>query len=63
VTIEDRSGAAIVPSGELPFGVLDERAPARRSEFSSARLIPYNRWAQDGPTAMRVFLPVVKWSC
>ena len=58
VSIEGLCGPAIVPSGELPFGALDQRPTTGLGERSTARLIPYNRWAQEGPTAMRVFLPV-----
>jgi len=59
VTVECLPGPAILPSGGLPFGALDGPATSARGDLSTAHLIPYHRWAQDGPTAMRVFLPVV----
>lgn len=39
------------------FGHLDGAPAPVRAANLTARLIPYHRWAQDGPTAMRVFLP------
>ncbi len=58
IAVSDSSGSSVEPSGELPFGPLDRHAAQGGAQPRTARLIPYHRWAQDGPTAMRVFLPV-----
>lgn len=56
VTVDALATSDAVPAGP-PFGSRPPR-PAAGSGPTTARLIPYHRWAQDGPTAMRVFLPV-----
>ena len=58
VAVSGHSGSSVYPSGGLPFGPLDLHAAQGGGQPRTARLIPYHRWAQDGPTAMRVFLPV-----
>lgn len=50
--VEDDDDGALVTIGPLP-------SPGVDAACSTARLVPYHRWAQEGPTAMRVFLPVV----
>lgn len=50
-----RASASVGP----PFGG-SAPGPAARPAPAVASLIPYHRWAQDGPTAMRVFLPVLQ---
>lgn len=45
--------------GGPPYGQASGRAPGAGLERTAVRLVPYHRWAQEGPTAMRVFLPVV----
>lgn len=42
--------------GRPPYGPAGPSDSGHGSQ--PARLVPYHSWAQDGPTAMRVFLPV-----
>ena len=44
--------------GHPPYGRPAEAPDGGGQGSQPARLVPYHSWAQDGPTAMRVFLPV-----
>ncbi|KAA9111626.1 glycoside hydrolase family 127 protein [Microbacterium rhizomatis] len=46
--------AASAPSA-VPYGARTDAAPGRSFDLT---LIPYHRWAERGPSIMRVFLPV-----
>lgn len=55
-------GPLAAPGGGAPAGPpFGTRPPEAAGDVlpALARLIPYHRWAQDGPSAMRVFLPVL----
>jgi DUF1680 family protein len=56
--VQATTAAATNTPGALPYGPNPRRVDAAAT--LELGLIPYHRWAQDGPTAMRVFLPVLQ---